>query len=187
MKRFLLAGVCLVAAVFGVVPAAAQSAPAQAATFVYDQQAGVMLLKLSPPIYPPLARDARIMGDVDIRLLIRKDGSVASAELLSGHPMLAPAALASAKQSQFECRECSAEANSYTLTYEFHVAGECHFGPYCEYVESPPKLEHSQGSVVLTVEPTCECDPAEAITIVKHRSMKCLYLWKCGPGKEYPL
>jgi len=148
-----------------------------------------MLLKLSPLIYPPLARQARITGDVEIHLSIRKDGSVESAELLSGHPMLAPAALASAKQSQFECKECSAEANPYTLTYEFHIAGDRHFGPHCEYVESPspPKVEQLQGRVVLTVEPTCECDPAETITIVKHRSMKCLYLWKCGPGKEYPL
>ena len=186
MKRFLVVAVCAVGALYGELPAIAQDAPAQTVS-AGTQQTGVVLVKLSPPVYPPLASQARITGNVEIQLSIRKDGSVASAELFSGHPMLAPAALLSAKQSQFECKGCSAEVNSYMLTYTFHVEGECRFGPHCEYVESPPKLEQSPGSVVLTVEPTCECDPAETITIVKHRSMRCLYLWKCGPGKEYPL
>jgi len=179
--------VCAVAALYGELPAIAQGTPAQSAVSADAQQTGVVLVKLSPPVYPPLARQARIMGDVEIQLSIRKDGSVESAALLSGHPMLAPGALASAKQSQFECKDCSDEVTSYTLTYAFHIDEECRFGPNCEHVESPPKLEQSPGSVVLTVEPPCECDPAETITIVKHRSMKCLYLWKCGPGKEYPL
>ena len=187
MKRFLVVAVCAVAALYGELPAIAQGTPAQSAVSADAQQTGVVLVKLSPPVYPPLARQARIMGDVEIQLSIRKDGSVESAALLSGHPMLAPGALASAKQSQFECKDCSDEVTSYTLTYAFHIDEECRFGPHCEYVESPPKLEQSPGSVMLTVEPTCECDPAETITIVKHRSMKCLYLWKCGPGKEYPL
>jgi TonB family protein len=187
MKRFLVVAVCAVAALYGELPAIAQGTPAQSAVSADAQQTGVVLVKLSPPVYPPLARQARIMGDVEIQLSIRKDGSVESAALLSGHPMLAPGALASAKQSQFECKDCSDEVTSYTLTYAFHIDEECRFGPNCEHVESPPKLEQSPGSVVLTVEPPCECDPAETITIVKHRSMKCLYLWKCGPGKEYPL
>src|SRR6202008_3046942 len=101
--------------------------------------------------------------------------------------MLAPTALASAKQSQFECKDCSAEVNSFALTYAFRIDGECRFGPNCEHVESPPKVELSQGRVVLTVEPMCECDPAETITTVKVRSMKCLYLWKCGSRREYPV
>jgi len=187
MKRFLVVAVCAVAALYGELPAIAQGTPAQSAVSADAQQTGVVLVKLSPPVYPPLARQARIMGDVEIQLSIRKDGSVESAALLSGHPMLAPGALASAKQSQFECKDCSDEVTSYTLTYAFHIDEECRFGPNCEHLERPPKLEQSPGSVVLTVEPPCECDPAETITIVKHRSMKCLYLWKCGPGKEYPL
>ena len=80
---------------------------------------GVVLTKLAPPVYPPLARQARIAGDVRIDLVIRRDGSVESAVLFSGHPMLAPAALESAKKSQFECRGCSDSAKSYSLTYTF--------------------------------------------------------------------
>ena len=66
--------------------------------------AGVFLVKLSPPVYPPLARQARIMGDVRIQLAIRRDGSIESSEGVSGHPLLKQAALESAQQSEFECR-----------------------------------------------------------------------------------
>jgi TonB family protein len=187
MTRFLLALMCSVYALSAVFSAVAQNTPAPAPSSAETAEAEAGLIKLSPPVYPPLARQARIMGDVKIYVHVRKDGSVESAELFSGHPMLAPSALASAKQSQFECRACSAEVNSFALTYSFHLDAACHLGPNCEHVESPPKVEQSRGLVVLTVEPMCECDPAETITRVRIRSMKCLYLWKCGSRREYPL
>jgi outer membrane biosynthesis protein TonB len=54
----------------------------------------VVLVKLAPPIYPPLARQASITGEVKVQLRIRKDGGVDSAEAVSGHAMLKLAALA---------------------------------------------------------------------------------------------
>jgi protein TonB len=56
--------------------------------------------------YPPLARQANITGDVELKLEIRKDGSIQSASVVSGHPMLTQAALNSAQRSHFECRGC---------------------------------------------------------------------------------
>src|SRR5260221_4126945 len=82
-------------------------------------QPGVVLLNLSPPMYPPLARQARIMGDVKLYVHVRKDGSVESAELFSGHPMLVPTALQSARQSQFVCRGRGDEIRSYPITFTF--------------------------------------------------------------------
>ena len=79
----------------------------------------VVLTKLSSPIYPQLARQARIAGDVKIQVQVRRDGSVASADAVSGHPMLKPAALASAQNSTFECRGCTEELTSYSMTYTF--------------------------------------------------------------------
>ncbi len=79
----------------------------------------VVLTKLSSPIYPQLARMARIVGDVKIQVQIRRDGSIASADAVSGHPMLKPAALTSAQNSTFECRGCTEEITSYSLTYTF--------------------------------------------------------------------
>jgi TonB family protein len=84
-------------------------------------QAGgqVALLKLAPPEYPPLAQEAGIMGDVVVHLIILQDGSVQSAEVLSGPPLLRQAALESAKHSRFECQSCSEKDTTYLLTYTF--------------------------------------------------------------------
>ena len=77
------------------------------------------LTDLHPPIYPPLARQARIAGDVRIQLQIRGDGSVASASIVDGHTLLKDAALTSAQQSKFICMDCHAEGVSLLLTYTF--------------------------------------------------------------------
>src|SRR5215475_12013117 len=79
----------------------------------------VVLTKLSPPIYPPLARAGRVSGDVEIALGIGQDGSVESAEVVKGHPLLKEAALDSARQSKFECRECGEAHVRYSVLYTF--------------------------------------------------------------------
>lgn len=45
------------------------------------------------PIYPPLARQARISGEVNIDAVIDTEGSVVEMQVLSGHPLLIPAAM----------------------------------------------------------------------------------------------
>ena len=45
------------------------------------------------PTYPPLARQARIEGKVVLHIQVGKTGDVANIQLVSGHPMLAPAAI----------------------------------------------------------------------------------------------
>jgi protein TonB len=54
-----------------------------------------------PPIYPPLARQARIQGTVVLKAKINQTGDVVSLELVSGHPMLAPAAIEAVKQWKY--------------------------------------------------------------------------------------
>jgi TonB family protein len=97
-----------------------------------EAQTGVVLVKLSPPVYPPLARQARIAGDVEVNVHVRADGTVASVELWSGHPMLAPAAVESAKNSEYECRGCTGETESI-LTYTFGFIED--FAPYNRFEE----------------------------------------------------
>ena len=77
------------------------------------------IAKLSLPVYPPLARMARIVGDVKILVGVRQDGSVASAEVVSGHPMLKQAALESAQKSTFLCLGCKDAVTPFTVTYTF--------------------------------------------------------------------
>jgi len=45
------------------------------------------------PVYPVLAKQIRLEGTVVIRAIIAKDGDVESAQILSGHPWLANAAM----------------------------------------------------------------------------------------------
>jgi periplasmic protein TonB len=55
----------------------------QAAKVVFDR----------PPVYPSLARQARIQGTVILHAIINTDGRVAQLQVVSGHPVLARAAL----------------------------------------------------------------------------------------------
>jgi TonB family protein len=61
-----------------------------------------LLVKQVPPIYPPLARQARIQGTVVLHAIIDKDGNIESLELVSGHPMLVNAAMDAVKQWQYK-------------------------------------------------------------------------------------
>jgi protein TonB len=54
------------------------------------------------PVYPPLARQARIQGVVVLEALIGKDGSISSLRQISGHPLLLQAALVAVKQWKYQ-------------------------------------------------------------------------------------
>jgi protein TonB len=51
------------------------------------------LMKKVIPEYPPLAKTARISGVVHLLGVIAKDGTIQHLQLISGHPVLARAAL----------------------------------------------------------------------------------------------
>jgi protein TonB len=61
-----------------------------------------LLIRKVQPIYPPLARQARIQGTVLLQAEISKDGTIENLHLISGHPMLAPAAIEAVKQWRYK-------------------------------------------------------------------------------------
>jgi TonB family protein len=61
-----------------------------------------LIIKKVAPSYPPDARLARIQGQVVLKAVIDKDGNVESLELVSGHPLLAPAAIEAVKQWKYK-------------------------------------------------------------------------------------
>ncbi|MFZ0135520.1 MAG: energy transducer TonB [Candidatus Sulfotelmatobacter sp.] len=61
---------------------------------------GLCIHKTQPP-YPILARSARIQGDVVLRAVIDKEGNIQDLQLVSGHPMLVPAAVEAVKQWRY--------------------------------------------------------------------------------------
>jgi protein TonB len=53
------------------------------------------------PLYPPLAKQARIQGQVVLRAMISRDGMIGNLQVLSGHPMLVQAAIDAVKQWRY--------------------------------------------------------------------------------------
>lgn len=164
--------------------AAVERVSAQSAQRPDAPQGGVVLTKLSEPTYPPLARQARITGDVDLMLTIRRDGSVESAVVASGHPILKQAALDSAQRSQFECVGCVEAVTSYALKYRFQLVSRDP-SKACDMQnekQPPAEVDLSRHQVTVSSWATEICDPAGRIFRV--RSAKCLYLWRCGTRDE---
>jgi len=61
-----------------------------------------LLIRKVTPTYPPLARQARIQGTVVLQAEISKEGTIQNLQLISGHPMLAPAAIEAVKQWRYK-------------------------------------------------------------------------------------
>jgi periplasmic protein TonB len=50
------------------------------------------------PVYPPLAKQARVSGTVRLQGIISKEGTIQQLQVVSGHPLLVPAAIEAVKQ-----------------------------------------------------------------------------------------
>jgi protein TonB len=62
---------------------------------------GLLIQRIEPP-YPTLARAARVQGDVVLSAVIDSNGHITNLLLVSGHPMLVPAAIAAVKQWRYK-------------------------------------------------------------------------------------
>lgn len=65
-----------------------------------DVQRGSLIHEVKPA-YPPLARQARVEGRVAFRAVISAQGQIVNLQLVSGHPLLAPAAAAAIRQWRY--------------------------------------------------------------------------------------
>ena len=54
------------------------------------------------PVYPALARQAKIHGVVSVNIVVHKDGTVTVQDVGAGHPLLAPAAIAAVQQWKYQ-------------------------------------------------------------------------------------
>ncbi len=62
---------------------------------------GLLIYRIEPT-YPPIARAARIQGVVVLAAIIDKHGNIQNLQVVSGHPMLAPAAIDAVKQWRYK-------------------------------------------------------------------------------------
>ncbi len=61
---------------------------------------GLVIHKVEP-VYPPIARSARVQGTVILAAVIGKDGTIQNLHVVSGHPLLTGAAMDAVKQWRY--------------------------------------------------------------------------------------
>lgn len=77
-------------------------APPQRRIAVGGRIQAARLLNRVTPVYPIEARKENIMGLVVLHAIVAKDGKIQNVELVSGHPMLAPAAIEAVRQWRYK-------------------------------------------------------------------------------------
>jgi len=86
---------------------------------------GLLIFRIEPT-YPPLAQQARIQGAVVMTALIDKGGNVQHLQIVSGHPLLAPAAIEAVKQWRYKPFILNGQPLEVetTVTVNFHLRGQ---------------------------------------------------------------
>jgi len=108
------------------VPRLSQPAPAVQRVRVSQGVTKGLLIYRVEPAYPPLAKQARIQGVVVMTALIDKGGNVQNLQVVSGHPLLAPAAIEAVKQWRYKPFLLNGQPVEVetTVTVNFHVRSE---------------------------------------------------------------
>ncbi|MGH9791158.1 MAG: M24 family metallopeptidase, partial [Candidatus Acidiferrales bacterium] len=103
------------------------------------------------PFYPPLARQARISGVVELR--ISTDGTaVSGVQVESGHPILAAAAVGNARTWQF--RKHTPLIFKSAFRFQVLAAPDCQIDSGVVQLRLPTEVE-------ISAKPVITCDPAE--------------------------
>ncbi len=107
-----------------VVPRAPKPEPAVRVRVSQGVSVGRLINKVEP-VYPPLARNARVQGQVVLTAIISRDGTIQDLRVLSGHPLLIQAALDAVRQWRYKPFLLSGEPVEVetTVTVNFTLTG----------------------------------------------------------------
>jgi periplasmic protein TonB len=75
--------------------------PAPIKPLLVSHLAEANLLHKVQPTYPPIARQARVQGAVELRAIISKTGTIENLVVVRGHPMLSAAAIEAVRQWRY--------------------------------------------------------------------------------------
>jgi len=89
------------------------------------QVTAASIITQTRPLYPALARQARIQGNVVLHAIIDKEGKVAQLEVISGHPLLVQSALDAVKQWRYKPTQLNGDPVEVdtTITVTFTMGG----------------------------------------------------------------
>lgn len=85
----------------GNMPVAVPTRPVAVRPLLVSHLSEANLLHRVQPVYPPLARQARVQGSVELRAIISKTGTIKDLIVVRGHPFLAPAAVEAVRQWRY--------------------------------------------------------------------------------------
>lgn len=85
----------------GSLPVVTPARPASVRPLLVSHLAEANLLHKVQPVYPSLARQARVEGAVELRAIIGKSGTIENLVVVRGHPMLATAAVEAVRQWRY--------------------------------------------------------------------------------------
>jgi len=157
-------------------------APAQVVSQRVRVSEGVgraLILKKVDPVYPPLAWQARIQGTVILQVRINKSGDVENIQLFSGHPILAPVAVAAVKQWKYKPYLLNGQPVEVEtrVTVNFNLAGER--PPEGVVGDAPGGIPHDAPGGVMSSSPV-----RPGVVRVSRSVMERLVVTKVAP--EYP-
>jgi periplasmic protein TonB len=95
-----IGGIISQTASLNAVPKLSVPAPPKRVRISQGVTKGLLLTRVEPS-YPPIARAGRIEGEVVLAAIISKDGAIKNLTLVSGHPMLVPAAIEAVSQWRY--------------------------------------------------------------------------------------
>ncbi len=91
----------VIGGVIGGIPSAAPPPPPVDPIRVSSGVQEAKRIRMVKPVFPPIARQARISGTVKLEAMISKDGTVQNLKVLSGHPLLSQAAILAVQQWRY--------------------------------------------------------------------------------------
>jgi TonB family protein len=105
-------------------PAPPPPAPGQAASRIRvgGNVLAANLVSKVDPVYPPMAKQARIQGVVVLEAQISKEGKVENLQVVSGHPLLIQAAIDAVKQWEYTPVQLNGEAMDVVSTITVNFA-----------------------------------------------------------------
>ncbi len=89
-----------------------------------QQKSTPYLHRADLPIYPIVARQARIEGAVRISFRVERDGTVSDVEVVSGHPMLRAAAVDNVRSWRFRLTRQTEPSQLYETEFVYRLSGK---------------------------------------------------------------
>ena len=86
------------------------------------EEAEKLIIEKPDPVYPPIAKQARIQGTVKVRITVSETGTVISAETVSGHPLLRGAAKDAAEKRKYKTHQVAGNPASFSTTIDIQFS-----------------------------------------------------------------